>query len=160
MSDETLVPMDDLFSTAVDHAKTKEVEKELTPPSDGYISTPPLTVAGELQDGRPVFRVYGRWTGKEKGQVISEGFGFSPTAVKEVARFGANKGQEQYDKLTRNYQALLKAFKKAVGRDANTVLEIKQYLESMAVGARGFQFETEEGEIRFSLGKFYAVVQQ
>lgn len=152
MSDEqTAVDMEQYFQQGLDDQRATEAEKELLPPTDTYVSTPPLVVQatmfeekevdGKVIPARVVFTAFGALTGRKTGKVIRERIRFSPDMVK----FVGDDGSENYDRASKNYLLLRKAYAKVFGVNPTTVADIKAYLEQYPIGIRGGQFDGRDG---------------
>lgn len=145
--------MDALFNKSVDDQQAAKIEQSLLLAAGTFRSTPPFTVsathfeATAEKPARTVFRAYGPvvWAGKVEPKDGSKegriGFAFSPDAQKKT---NERTGEEEWDRLTKNYIMLRRAYMTAYGQAPATIGDLKSYLESYPVVLRIGQVGTQE----------------
>src|SRR5688572_19707338 len=146
--------MDSLFEQSVSDEQASKIEQELLLAVGTYHSTPPFTVSGQHfeatadKPARTIFRAYGAvaWAGKgepKEGAGSKEGrisFSFSPDAQKKL---NERSGQMEYDRPTKNYVALRRAYITAYGQNPASIGDLKSYLESYPLSLRIGQVGTQ-----------------
>jgi hypothetical protein len=146
--------MDQLFEQSVNDEAAAKAEQEMLLAVGTYHTTPPFTVSGQHfeangeKPARTVFRAYGpvKWAGRvdpKEGAGSKEGrisISFSPDLQKKL---NERTGEMDYDRPSKNYIALRRAYIVAYGQNPASMGDLKSYLESYPLSLRIGQVGTQ-----------------